>query len=287
MGMKAIFLNGADEATAQGRLFQWDRGRTLEIHADDLPAAVEVHFAHAGMDAAIVYTCAVVNGVATVAIPNLCLQQSGPVKAWVYQVGTSGETETGETIKTITLPLTARTRPDSDESVPEEFISKYTEAMAAMDAIVAEVTATTDAKVAEVTATTDAMVNEVDEHVEALTNGDIVAKRAESVYKDGVTMFAAPTFGAKLPSKGFYMLMVVSTAPGTSETVYNRQTVVYWNGASVSISAPVAISSTSSDAFDGYYFYRVDADGTLRYYKSRMGTSTEITDQTILWSRIG
>ena len=274
MGMKAVFLNGADEATAQGRLHQWDRGRTLEIHADDLPAVVEVHFAHAGLDAAIVYTCAVTGGetpVATVAIPDLCLQQASTLTAWVYKVGET----TGETIKTITLPLTPRTRPDDDDVVPEEFVSKYTQAMEAM-----ETAASTN--IAEMNAAAAACIEEVDARKAELSDPQYVAKRAETVYKDGVTMFSTPTQGDKLPRAGFYLL----TRYRENDKAYTDQAVVYWDGSSRS---NTFASSTviTPDGRDVLYSYAVSNVGTITLTKYIDGASTVVKDAVIRISRIG
>lgn len=292
MSMKAVFLNGSDEATAQGRLHQWDRGRTLEIHADDLPAAVEVHFAYAGMDAAIVYTCAVVGGVATVAIPNLCLQQSGTVKAWVYKVGET----TGETIKTITLPLTPRTRPDDDDVVPEEFVSKYTQAMEALDDKVNDVDATVDATVSAGVATMNAAaaacVEEVDARKAELSDPQYVAKRAETVYKDGVTMFSAPISGKTLPRAGFYLL----TCYASGNKTYNIQTVVYWDGSSSVYGGPASMTTSkdgNGNTVTTFNSYAISNTGAiaLREHRNTVSHGSETTDITdtvvIRYSRIG
>ena len=125
MSIQAIFPPGQTEITVNG-LHQWDYGRQLEIRSDDLPAMVEIHFACQGMKDAPVRVCNAVSGVATVTIPDLCLEQTTPVTAWIYEVRTTS----GKTIKTVTLPISARLRPPATESIPEEFSDKYTEAMA-------------------------------------------------------------------------------------------------------------------------------------------------------------
>lgn len=127
MNLIAIFPSGATELTVNG-LHQWDYGRKLEIHAQDLPAIVEVHFACPGMDEAVVRVGSAVNGSVTVAIPNRCLEQSAPIAVWVFEVG---ETY-GQTIKTLTLNILARTRPQTAEAIEPEIADKYTEAVDAM-----------------------------------------------------------------------------------------------------------------------------------------------------------
>lgn len=114
MSIKATFPTGVTELTIHG-LHQWDYGQTLEIQADDLPANVEVHFACVGMTEAIVRKCTIVKGSAQASIPNICLEQGTPLKAWVCECGESS----GETIKTITMPVTQRAKPRT-YTPPEE-----------------------------------------------------------------------------------------------------------------------------------------------------------------------
>lgn len=133
MSIKVIFPPGATRLSVNG-LHQWDYGRKIEIHADDLPPLVEVHFACDGMEEAVVRSCAVIDGVAEAAVPDQCLEQTTPVTAWVYEVGETS----GETVKTIILPITPRTKPQPGATVPQDVSDKYTEAVAAMTELVAE-----------------------------------------------------------------------------------------------------------------------------------------------------
>lgn len=131
MGLKVIVPNGRTEITVNG-LHQWDYGRAIEIHAEGLPAIVEVHFACSGMETAIVRSCGTVDGKITAAIPDRCLEQTTPVTAWVYAIGETS----GETILTVKMPIIARAQPQLAPTVPEDVSNKYTEAVAAMDALV-------------------------------------------------------------------------------------------------------------------------------------------------------
>ena len=132
MNIKAIFPAGASELIVHG-LHQWDYGRKLEIHSDDLPALIEVHFACAGMTEAVVRSCNVVQGVAEAVIPDQCLEQTTPIVAWVYAVGESS----GATIKTITLTVIQRARPQPAGPVPTVLSDRYTELVAAVNEQVA------------------------------------------------------------------------------------------------------------------------------------------------------
>jgi len=161
MNIKAIFPAGVTELMVNG-LHQWDYGRVLEIQADDLPAALEVHFACAGMTEAVVRACSAVDGVATAVIPDECIEQTTPVFAWVFVI----DDTTGLTTKKITLPVIPRTKPQSTATVPTEFSDKYTELMTAvndmLDAINNNEVVITSAKNAE-RATADADGNNIAE----------------------------------------------------------------------------------------------------------------------------
>lgn len=133
MSIKAIFPAGVTELTVHG-LHQWDYGREIEIHADNLPGMVEVHFACSGMDTAVVRSCALIGGAVTAAVPDICLEQTTPTWAWVYAVGETS----GETILTIKLPITQRTKPHPAPAVPEKVSDKYTEAIGTMATLVEE-----------------------------------------------------------------------------------------------------------------------------------------------------
>ena len=131
----ATFPAGVDQITVNG-LYQWDYGQTLEIHSSDLKNKVlEVHFACAGMNEAVVRSCNAVAGVVSAVIPDICMEQTKPIAAWVYEVGQTS----GKTLKTVTLPVIARTRPEPSASIPATVSDKYTQAIAAMNAAVAAI----------------------------------------------------------------------------------------------------------------------------------------------------
>lgn len=130
MSIKATFPAGVTAMTVNG-LHQWDYGRTLEIEAPDLPALVEIHFACAGMLEAVVRSCALIDGKVTAAIPDICLEQTSPVIAWVYEIGETN----GRTTRTVTLPITQRAKPQGSVTIAPATADKYTEAVAAINAI--------------------------------------------------------------------------------------------------------------------------------------------------------
>lgn len=129
----AKFPDGISEITVNG-LHQWNYGQQLQIEASDLPALFEVHFAHPGIKDAIVRSCAAVNGVATVSIPDICLEQSRTIQAWIYEIKETA----GKTTKTIRLNVIKRVRPAVGGDIPNKTSDKYTEAIAAMNEVVAK-----------------------------------------------------------------------------------------------------------------------------------------------------
>ena len=126
MSIRAVFLPGQTHVTVNG-LYQWDYGRELEIQAEDIAGAVEVHFACAGVEEAEVTTCVDVNGNFTVAIPDKYLEQTAPITAWVYLL----DSTSGSTVYTITMPITARVRPKLAGAQPTKVgYTKYEDALA-------------------------------------------------------------------------------------------------------------------------------------------------------------
>ena len=135
MAIKVLFPESTTSITL-APLYQWDYGQELEIEATSLPSVIEVHFACKGMNEAIVHTCSSVNNIATVAIPDKCLEQSNDITAWVYEIGDTS----GRTIYSITIPITARTRPARSESIPQSVQDTYTQLITAVNGLLDELT---------------------------------------------------------------------------------------------------------------------------------------------------
>lgn len=156
MSFKVVLPTDRNTVTVSG-LYQWDYGQELEIEAVSIGSEiVEVHFACAGMSEAIVRSCSFSNGVGTVTIPDGCLEQASTITAWIYRISGS----TGHTWKTITLPVTARTRPSIARELPQDIADKYTE-----------------------------LITEVNEAVENLESGNVTAanaKLAEEALRAGI-----------------------------------------------------------------------------------------------------
>ena len=147
MAIKINIPDGQTNVTVAG-LYQWDYGQVLEIECAEIGSeTLEVHFACPNMSEAIVRTCTFTVGVGTVTIPDECLEQANSVTAWLCQRDSTQR----RTIKTITLPLTARTRPGNmlDDIPPSR-----------TDAI-------------------GQLIEEVNEAVEAIENGKVTAAKAQ------------------------------------------------------------------------------------------------------------
>lgn len=134
MNLQVNFPTGVTRTTVHG-LTQWDYGRKLEITSPNLTGygKIEVHFAYEGLKEAIVYLGTLMDRTLTVAVPDIVLEQPAPVIAWVF-VPTEDE---GRTILTVTLPVTARTRPaDAGTEPPEDYADKYTQLLAAASTLI-------------------------------------------------------------------------------------------------------------------------------------------------------
>lgn len=145
MAFKVHIPSGETTVTVGG-LFQWDYGQVLEIECSEIGSEImEAHFACPNMTEAIVCTCTFSNGVGTVTIPNQCLEQANSVTVWIYKV----DSTQGHTIKTIVLPITARTRPSNVREVPADYTDKYGQ-----------------------------LIEEVNEAIDALEKGNITAAKS-------------------------------------------------------------------------------------------------------------
>ena len=145
MAIKITFPAQATTKTAPS-LYQWDYGQILEIESADLLPIVEVHFACSGMTEAIVRPCSVNNGLATVPIPDICLEHAGTIMAWVFEInGTEGMTR-----KTISIPVISRVKPAPGGEIPTEVYDQYTE-----------------------------LITEINEAITALTRGNVTVTQAK------------------------------------------------------------------------------------------------------------
>lgn len=145
MAIKVVIPSGTSTKTVEG-LYQWDFGQSLEIECFEIGSEiVEVHFACTGMSEAIVRPCTFSDGIGTVVIPDQCLEQTSSITAWIYKI----DSTQGHTIKTITLPISSRTRPCKTHDVPAEYVDKYNE-----------------------------LIEEINSAVDAIENGDISVKKA-------------------------------------------------------------------------------------------------------------
>ena len=96
-------------------LVQWDYGQTLRIEGVEAGDAPEVHFS-VGHQEAIISIGKIVDGGIEVHIPDDLLEEGEQITAYVY----IANADSGKTIRTISLPVKRRPRPDDYDSPGEQ-----------------------------------------------------------------------------------------------------------------------------------------------------------------------
>lgn len=120
--VRANFTDGNNYTEAPG-LTQWDYGQVLEIHGLDLPKAVEIHFAiYDCPDDAIIRIGNTVDKITRAAIPEKIMEQSQCAVAYVYV----SDTQSGETVRTVYMPMTARQKPEAFDAPEDAELFKET-----------------------------------------------------------------------------------------------------------------------------------------------------------------
>lgn len=108
--VKASFVFG--KSTKARGLHQWDYGQVLQFEGLDLPSAYTVHFANQPMSGDAKTQ---VGGADGVDIPDEYLTTGLPVYAWVY-LHTGADD--GETVYSVTIPVTKRPKPIEEPPTP-------------------------------------------------------------------------------------------------------------------------------------------------------------------------
>lgn len=111
----AEFSHKGEEIEIDDALWQHDYGQKIQIKGLDLPEVFEVHFAWKDIEKAKVVTGSTIDGVSTVDIPNVALEQRRAITAYVYL---SNAVE-GETVNTILMTVNKRKAPENFE-IPEK-----------------------------------------------------------------------------------------------------------------------------------------------------------------------
>lgn len=108
--VKASFVFGKTATTRSLR--QWDYGQVLQFEGIDLPAAYTVHFANQPMSGTAKTQ---IGGPDGVVILDEYLTTGLPVYAWVFLHAGADD---GETVYSVTIPVTKRPKPVEDEPTP-------------------------------------------------------------------------------------------------------------------------------------------------------------------------
>ena len=111
----AEFSRRGEEIEIDDELWQYDYGQKIQIKGLNLPEIFEVLFSWKDLEKAKVVTGSTIDGISTVDIPNIALEQRRMITAYIYL----SDTTEGETVNTILLPVNRRKAPENFES-PED-----------------------------------------------------------------------------------------------------------------------------------------------------------------------
>lgn len=131
--MVTAVFNCSDYAETK-EIWQWDYGQVLRIQGLSLPAAVEIHFAlqEAGGESAT-RIGVTKDGVTDVTIPDSLLENDGTAQRYsIYAFIYLTDTNSGQTIKKITIPVKSRPKPQPFDT-PED-AQLFREAIKAVNA---------------------------------------------------------------------------------------------------------------------------------------------------------
>lgn len=125
--LEAIFTDAILSITLTG-LFQWDYGQKLYIKGVNLQEISQVHFSNSKEKEAIVMPAVKQGDYVVCDIPNVLLEKSLDITAWVYDIGENS----GETVRTIILKVEPRTK-------PQDFISQNPDAEDILAGMIADI----------------------------------------------------------------------------------------------------------------------------------------------------
>lgn len=108
-----VRFNGQTDAKPEEPVYQYDSGLIMVFEDVDLPASYQVHFGNSVTGK----TVPMVGDENGVEIPDNVLTQSGRIYAWVYLHETEND---GETVYTVSIPVTARGEIGDIEPTPAQ-----------------------------------------------------------------------------------------------------------------------------------------------------------------------
>ncbi len=111
---QAVFKDGQIYAKASG-LWQWDYGQILYVYGLTFEKA-EVHFALSGKKEAFIVPALIQKDVLEAKIPDDLLEQGWEIHAYIYVA----DTQHGETVRTVSIPVTPRPKPEDYDSPGEK-----------------------------------------------------------------------------------------------------------------------------------------------------------------------
>ncbi len=253
--LEAIFVSGVNEIKVSG-LFQWDRGQMLRITCPDLPAAFQVHFAKRKSKTTIDVQAESAGNVATVAIPDVLLQDYFDLYAYLY----FDEGVIGETVKTIRMPIKARVKPDDyvidlpqeqqtdAEKLIEKMLDEYVEAEVGAVASASESAAAAEAAKAGAEKAKEAAEESVKTAVRAVEEVTCdVYSSMPFEYNEAATFIGAFMLLQPAPYDGVIRKVRFKQGATTSGKI----TVFAWDGEGMTSDAFIAKSRHDIAAVDG------------------------------------
>lgn len=115
MNTAIVRFSGADVQAMATMLWQWDYGQILVIQGLHLPDGFEIHFTDKDTGTTTTSVGSVINGVASVEIPDIYLTSGSYIYAYIYLHATESD---GETEYKIVIPVAKRPRPTHDTPTP-------------------------------------------------------------------------------------------------------------------------------------------------------------------------
>ena len=173
-------------------LYQWDKNQTLEIYGLTVPNTPEIHFVNKSMSKALVRQAQKdANGIITVDIPNVLLENSLPIDVYICAY----EGDLFRTLYTLQIPVKARAKPSDYIYEKEDEVLSFNALNNRLTDSIADMELTVDNAVDSVNKkyddTYESLVNKCDEKREELTRAfdqRVASLQAEVIGEDVLSL---------------------------------------------------------------------------------------------------
>lgn len=144
-------------------LTQWDINVSLKIHDFPYEIAPVCHFASRFDKTAKTVTSTLSDKTVSVQVPNILLTENKPIKVFVFLY--DSEEDTGRTIYTIDLPVSAKPKPDDYEYSDNIEIIEITALKVRLEALIAQAEETVNTRIDELENTYQNIITEIKEGI--------------------------------------------------------------------------------------------------------------------------